>query len=235
MTLLTMQGGPQAAAASHTIETDLAPAALPSTGVPVWDQALGGFAPGMTVLLAGEPSAGKTTLALKLAQGIGSALIVSSEEDPDRMRAHWAKLRIGPREDLLLMYEADVAKILAEAARVEPRLLVVNSLNTTTDPRYGAAPDTSFQLRAVCRRLVAWTSTRRSTMTVVAGHVTWDNRSSGPRMVEHEVDAVAYLTIVKQGEHVGLRQLELRKGRPPFKGQRASYLVPNWEPAHGEA
>jgi DNA repair protein RadA/Sms len=90
----------------------------------------GGLVPGSCILVGGEPGAGKSTLLLqtlcKLAES-QVALYVTGEESPQQvaMRAH----RLGlPVNRLQIMAETSVETVCATAARVQPKILVVDSI-----------------------------------------------------------------------------------------------------------
>jgi DNA repair protein RadA/Sms len=205
-------------------ELQEAPSLLP-TGLELFDRALGGYAAGSTVFIAGEPGAGKTTFALKLADSIGSALIASSEESAGPVRAAADALGIyesARNRDVFFLYESELTKILEEAERLKPTLLVVNSVNRTHVRGTWGRPGSSEQIKALGEKIIAWTALR-ATMTLLIGHVTWEGRSQGPRTLEHDVDAVLYLTIAG-----GRRRLEVHKTRPPLRGALETYTMPDW-------
>jgi DNA repair protein RadA/Sms len=202
-----------------------APALVP-TGLELWDTALGGYAPG-TVFLAGQPGGGKTTLALKLADAIGSALFASSEESPGALRAETEQLGLYSSQrnrQVFFLHEPDIGAVLEEAARVEPALLIVNSVNKCRAAGAWGPPGSSEQIKAIGARVIRWAATHQR-LALLIGHITWDGRSQGPRTLEHDVDVVAYLTI-----RAGQRQLAVHKARPPFRGDLGTYDVPDWTP-----
>lgn len=217
------EGGPPQS--TRLGELEAGPPLVP-TGLELFDSALGGYQPGGLVFLAGEPGAGKTTLMLKLADAVGSALIASSEESGPAVRAAADYLGIYESDrnrDVFFMYNNELREILDEAERRRPLLLVVNSVNRTHVAGTWGRPGTSEQIKAVGQTVAQWTKAR-STMSVLIGHVTWEGRSQGPRTLEHDVDAVLYLILASGGR----RRLDVRKSRPPFRGLVATYPVPDW-------
>src|SRR5262249_57503086 len=95
----------------------------------------GGVVAGGVVLLAGEPGVGKSTLLLDVAQQwasgaaaeAGPALVVSGEESASQVRLRAE--RIGAlHERLYLAAETDLGAILGHIDDVNPRLLLVASL-----------------------------------------------------------------------------------------------------------
>src|ERR1700691_809873 len=103
------------------------------TGLGELDRVLGGgLVPGAVVLLAGEPGVGKSTLLLEAAALVaesGPVLYVTGEESAAqvRMRAD----RIGAvSQNLFLAAETDMGALLEHVEAVQPRLLIVDSVQT---------------------------------------------------------------------------------------------------------
>src|SRR5690606_36162528 len=93
--------------------------------------------------------------------------------------------------NLLLLAETDAERVLAEAERLAPSALAVDSIQTLFLPELGSAPGTVTQVREVAGRLMAFAK-RSDTPTFLVGHVTKDGAIAGPRLLEHMVDTVLY-------------------------------------------
>ena len=122
---------------------DASAAAFRSTGVRELDRVLGGgLVPGAVILLAGEPGIGKSTLLLDVAaqtargtSGDGVAgeprtvLYLTGEESAAQVRMRGD--RIGAlAETLHLAAETDLGRALGQIERVQPSLVVVDSVQT---------------------------------------------------------------------------------------------------------
>lgn len=179
------------------------------TGFEVIDTAFGGgLVWGYTALFAGAPGTGKTTLALKLADALpGTILFASGEENSVQVGQAAARLHLRNPE-IRFMEAESLPELLAEAERVAPQLLVVNSINTTYDPAVKGSPGSANQIRGVIQRCVKWTQ-GRSLMTILTGHTTWRGHSVGPRTLEHAAGVVCYLYV----EPDGARRLVVKKSR----------------------
>lgn len=167
------------------------------TGIAELDRVLGGgVVPGALTLLGGDPGIGKSTLLLaaldKLAAKNGDrpVLYVSGEESLRQTRLRGDRLGVG-RKNLLLMAETDTQKVLAEAEKLAPAAMVVDSIQTLFLPELGNAPGTVTQIREVAGRLMAFAK-RTDTPVFLVGHVTKDGAIAGPRILEHMVDTVLY-------------------------------------------
>ena len=181
-----------------------------STNIEELDQVLGGgLVPGSVTLLAGEPGVGKSTLLLQLlAAWPGTALYVSAEESAQQVRLRAERLR-AIRPDLWLLAETTLPHIVAAIDEVKPSLVVVDSIQTVSDPALGSAPGSVGQVRACAHRLVT-EAKRRNVPVVLVGHVTKDGGIAGPRVLEHIVDTV--LSFDGERHHL-LRLLRATKHR----------------------
>jgi DNA repair protein RadA/Sms len=185
------------------------------TGIGELDRVLGGgLVPGSLVLIGGDPGIGKSTLALEMAAALGSSgrsvLYVSGEESPrqTRMRAERIAL-LGRAENLWIHAEVDLEAIEAEVERLDPALLVVDSVQTLSLAALDAAPGSVSQVRECGLRLLRLAKARALPVLLI-GHVTKDGSVAGPRTLEHMVDAVLYL----EGDaHHGYRILSAAKNR----------------------
>jgi len=168
------------------------------SGIGELDRVLGGgLVPGSLVLIGGDPGIGKSTLALQLAGALGragkSVLYVSGEESPrqTKMRADRLALQKGQAE-LWIQAEIDLEAITAEVERLNPSLLVVDSIQTLYISSLDAAPGSVSQVRECGLRLLRLAK-ERGIPVLLIGHVTKDGSVAGPRTLEHMVDAVIYL------------------------------------------
>ena len=164
------------------------------TGIDELDRVLGGgLVPGSVTLIGGDPGIGKSTLLLQAAvrlAGALPALYVTGEESLRQvgMRARRIGLEAG---GLQLLAETNIEQLLAQADRVRPRVLVVDSIQTMHTDALQSAPGAVAQLRESSARLVRYAKQGGPAVFLV-GHVTKDGAIAGPRVLEHMVDTVLY-------------------------------------------
>ncbi len=182
------------------------------TGVPELDRVLGGgLVPGSVVLLAGEPGIGKSTLALQLAAGHrrgSGVLYVTGEESPQQLRLRAERLEEMP-EELLVIGETRTEALAEPWRKLEPSVVIVDSIQTLRSDRVESAPGSVAQVRESAALLAAAAKSQGAALLLV-GHVTKEGTIAGPRVLEHLVDVV--LTFEGDRSHP-FRMLRAAKNR----------------------
>jgi len=154
----------------------------------------GGIVSGSAILIGGEPGIGKSTLMLQVMKNIASGgskvLYVSGEES-----AHQIKLRSNridaAAKDLLVLVEVSLEKILDHVKKIDPAIVVIDSIQTMYSGDLLSAPGSVGQVREASSRLIL--SAKKNGIPVfLIGHVTKDGSIAGPKVLEHMVDTVLY-------------------------------------------
>lgn len=172
-------------------------AAVFSTGVAAIDRVLGGgFAPGASILVGGEPGIGKSTLLLQLAGAVAAsgkkAVYLSGEEALSQLKARAERLGVlhGELVGIATSRIEDVFPALE--APEPPDLLIVDSVQTVTSSQAEGLPGNVNQVRAVATEL-AEMCRKAGTCVLFVGHVTKEGAIAGPKLLEHLVDTVISL------------------------------------------
>ncbi len=164
------------------------------TGTGELDRVLGGgLVPGSVVLIGGDPGIGKSTLLLQSMAQLGeqlSNLYVSGEESPEQISLRAQRLDL-PRHHLRLLAETNVERILQIAAHEQPRVMVIDSIQTVFTEQLQSAPGSVGQVRESAAQLVRFAK-QSGTAIFLVGHVTKEGALAGPRVLEHMVDTVLY-------------------------------------------
>jgi DNA repair protein RadA/Sms len=165
------------------------------TGIQEFDRVLGGgLVPGTLVLIGGDPGIGKSTLMLQVLNGLAGqghrVLYVSGEESIRQIRLRSQRLNtVSP--DMLVVSEVEIEAILAMINSIEPKALVVDSIQTMFSGDLTSAPGTVSQVRESTVRLML-TAKKTGIPIFLVGHVTKDGSIAGPKLLEHMVDTVLY-------------------------------------------
>ena len=173
-------------------EVDARAAPRIPSGIAELDRVLGGgFVPGSVVLLAGEPGVGKSTLALQLAASLPSServLYVAGEESPEQIRLRADRLPRFP-DNLVVLPETNVDALATPWREIDPRLVLVDSIQTVRTERVESAAGSVAQVRESAA-LLASAARSQGAALVLVGHVTKEGSIAGPRVLEHLVDVV---------------------------------------------
>lgn len=164
------------------------------TGMSELDRVLGGgLVEGSVVLIGGDPGIGKSTILLQtmtyLAQQ-SPALYVTGEESLQQVTLRAQRLEL-PRDALRLMSETSIENIIATARREQPKVMVVDSIQTIYSESLTSAPGGVSQVRECAAALVRYAK-QSGTALFLVGHVTKEGSLAGPRVLEHMVDSVLY-------------------------------------------
>ncbi len=175
---------------------------LVSSGIGELDRVLGGgFVPGSTTLLFGEPGVGKSTLALLVLRALSlreeNVLLIAAEESATQVARRARRFGEVPAglEIATTTSIGDAADLLASAPRA---LCVVDSISAMSDDALASASGSVPQIRNGAERLCAIAKSMGTALLLI-GHVTKDGELAGPRALEHLVDTVVRIEGDRQG------------------------------------
>ena len=164
------------------------------TGISEFDRVLGGGAVvGSLVLVGGSPGIGKSTLLLQMCGSVPQdtrILYVTGEESERQLKLRASRLGIGNQE-LFVLAETDMDKILAAIQQLQPEIVIVDSIQTVSDAEIPSAPGSVPQVREGTMRLMRVSKEQGITIFIV-GHVNKEGSIAGPKILEHMVDCVLY-------------------------------------------
>jgi DNA repair protein RadA/Sms len=173
----------------------------------------GGLVPGSVTLIGGDPGIGKSTLLLQSLTVLSSrmpTMYVTGEESKQQvsMRAHRLDL---PGDDLQLLTETSIERMLTIAAREKPKILAVDSIQTVYTDTLQSAPGSVAQVRESAAQLVRYAKQTNTSLFLV-GHVTKEGTLAGPRVLEHMVDTVLYFEGESSSRYRVIRAIKNRFG-----------------------
>jgi DNA repair protein RadA/Sms len=201
----------------------------------------GGIVPGSIVLIGGDPGIGKSTLLLQLAIEMAvqnTVLYVSGEESERQIKMRAVRLQGNEKQatvpmpdTLFLVTETNLSVIFEHIAQVQPKLLVIDSIQTTYMPELQSTAGSVTQVRESASRLREYAK-GSGTAVFLIGHVTKEGAIAGPRVLEHIVDTVLYLEGDRYQSYRLLRSVKNRFGATSEVGvfemrERGMVEIPN--------
>jgi DNA repair protein RadA/Sms len=182
--------------AQRISEVEAAESQRIKTNIGELDRVLGGgLVPGSVVLVGGDPGIGKSTLVLQSASQLGTdgapSLYASGEESMHQIRLRAERLGVSG-ENVLVVSESNLNEIIALAEQTRPRVVIVDSIQTTIVDELETSAGSVGQVRESTAQLIRWAKPRMVPVIII-GHVTKEGNIAGPRVLEHMVDAVLYL------------------------------------------
>ncbi len=174
----------------------------------------GGVVIGSVVLIGGEPGIGKSTLLLQVSRDFAGqeekVLYVSGEESLEQIKLRGDRLGVRGGK-LYLLAETNLERILAQAQKIMPQILVLDSVQTIFSSKLASSPGTISQVREVANRVFRFAKSNQVSSFLI-GHITKDGSLAGPKSLEHMVDVVLLFEGERDHSHRVLRALKNRFG-----------------------
>ena len=170
----------------------------------------GGIVEGSLILIAGEPGIGKSTLLLQdalLLQNI-VVLYISGEESEKQIKMRANRLNI-QNENFYILTETSLSVIFSEIKKLNPSLVIVDSIQTLQSDNVDAAPGSITQVRECAASLQRFAKETQTPVFLI-GHITKDGMIAGPKILEHMVDTVLQF---EGDQHYAYRILRTIKNR----------------------
>ena len=188
------------------------PGSRMSTGLKEVDRVLGGgLLSGSLILLGGNPGIGKSTLALHICSGLDKRILyVSAEESEEQIAVRANRINIETKE-ILLSSENEFLGIQNHLNRINPEILIIDSIQTIFNSELDSLPGTPSQIRDCGQKLLEL-SKQDNIAILIVGHVTKEGTIAGPKMLEHMVDTVLYMEGDERYDHRILRSVKNRFG-----------------------
>ena len=186
-----------------------------SSGIKELDRVLGGgIVSGSLVLVGGDPGIGKSTLLLQVCHHLTEdgrkVLYVSGEESAQqiKMRAN----RLGEmKNELLILCETNLEIIRSVLEKIEPDVVVIDSIQTMYSENVTSAPGSVSQVRE-STGIFLQIAKGMGISVFLVGHVTKEGVVAGPRVLEHMVDTVLYFEGDRHAAYRILRGVKNRFG-----------------------
>lgn len=185
------------------------------TGIQELDRVLGGgIVSGSLILLGGAPGIGKSTLVLQVAslfsKKYNKVLYVSGEESAAQIKIRAERID-AINDNLYILAETYFDQILAHLDREKYSLVIIDSIQTISDPDLDSSPGSVSQIKEITNQLMKIAKSKGIPIILV-GHVTKEGELAGPRVLEHLVDAVLHFEGDRSYSYRILRTVKNRFG-----------------------
>ena len=149
----------------------------------------GGLVKGSVTLLGGEPGIGKSTLILQISLAIpNKVLYVSGEESQSQIKMRAERIQKNA-SNCLILTETNTQQIFKNIEKVQPQVLVIDSIQTLHTNAIDASPGSISQIRETTAELIKFAK-ETGTPVLLIGHINKEGQIAGPKILEHMVDVV---------------------------------------------
>jgi len=174
----------------------------------------GGIVPGSVILIGGDPGIGKSTLMLQEAVNLASQkfpiLYVTGEESAQQTKLRAQRLGLDS-EFLFVLAETDLNNVCDAIKKLNPGLVIVDSIQTVFQPAYESSPGSISQVRE-CTLEFSNIAKKKNIAIFLIGHVTKEGFLAGPKVLEHMVDVVLHFEGDRDHFYRILRSIKNRFG-----------------------
>lgn len=190
-----------------------------SSGYPELDRVLGGgIMPGSYTLIGGDPGIGKSTLMLQVAGKLATeatsqplkVLYIAGEESSYQIKMRAERLGLNSRH-IRIYPETEIHRIIEEIRSTLPDIVIIDSIQSVYSPELSGTPGSVGQIKE-CAGMLMGIAKGLNIAIFLIGHVTKEGNVSGPKLLEHTVDAVLYFEGEKYNNLRILRTIKNRFG-----------------------
>ena len=184
------------------------------TNIAELDRVLGGgIVNGSVVLLSGEPGIGKSTLLLQICAALAKekkVLYVSGEESRAQLKMRYTRLGLS-EQGIWLLTETNTDAILTECEKLNPDVVIIDSVQVLYNDHVSSGAGSISQVKESAMSFIRYAKTSGAAVFLV-GHVNKEGGISGPKLLEHMVDAVLYFEGERMQSYRIIRAIKNRFG-----------------------
>jgi DNA repair protein RadA/Sms len=185
-----------------------------SSGLSEFDRVLGGgLVEDGSVILGGNPGAGKSTMLLQTGCHVArthKSIYFTGEESLAQLKERGHRLSL-PDDRMLAITETDVTAIGAYLERERPSLAIVDSIQSCYHPELDGEPGNISQMKT-CAAFLNRTAKRLCVSLVLVGHINKSETLAGPMTLMHIVDCCLLLSSTDDARYRIMRAEKNRHG-----------------------
>lgn len=182
-------------------------------GIGELDRVLGGgIVSGSVILVGGDPGIGKSTLMLQLSDKVKSRTIlyVSGEESQKQIKLRCERLGFA-HDEFYILSETNLEIIAAVIDKLNPELVIIDSIQTIYRNEIESSPGSVSQLRESTAAIIQIAKAKNISFFII-GHITKEGMIAGPKVLEHMVDTVLQFEGERTHAYRVLRAIKNRFG-----------------------
>ena len=115
----------------------------------------GGIVPGSVILLGGDPGIGKSTLLLQALTSNKKILYVSGEESENQIKMRAQRVE-NSSKNCLILTETSTQNIFQQIEKVEPQILIIDSIQTLHSTHIESSPGSVSQIRECTSEMIKY-------------------------------------------------------------------------------
>ena len=146
----------------------------------------------------------------KVANTNKKVLYISGEESESQIKMRASRLGVNS-QNLYIFAENNLSIIEAHLEKINPELIIVDSIQTVYSPEISSAPGTVSQIKEGTSKFMK-ISKKMGISTFIVGHVTKEGALAGPKLLEHMVDTVLYFEGERYNSYRLVRAVKNRFG-----------------------
>jgi len=135
-------------------------------------------------------------------------LYISGEESEQQIKMRADRLEIN-HDQFFLLTETDTAVIFREIKKLQPQVVIVDSIQTLQSPLIDSSAGSVSQIRECAGEFQRYAKETQTPVFLI-GHITKDGGIAGPKILEHMVDTVLQF---EGDRHYAYRILRTLKNR----------------------
>ncbi len=152
----------------------------------------GGIVPGSSILMAGQPGIGKSTLLLQISALVAvqlPVLYISGEESAEQVNLRAKRLGATSSQQLDFVSSTNTDDVAATIRSGKYKLIIIDSIQTMAIDDMTSAPGTVSQITNSSNVIIR-AAKQSNAAVILVGHVTKEGFIAGPKILEHLVDVV---------------------------------------------